>query len=101
MLQHKDWEARGASGQLMGLLSVHCAFPTAADVSAALSASQGQTHASDQESIFMKAGVGCKELSDISIVDILRDGSPLLASSGEVRNGNAAHPVLSVVEGQN
>ena len=84
----------------MGLLSVHCAFPTAEDVSAALSASQGQTHASDLENPPMKAGVGCKELSDISIADILRGGSLLLASSGEVRHGSAAHSLLSIVEGQ-
>lgn len=100
VLQHKDWEARVASGQLLGLLSVHCAVPTVADVSAALSASQSQTQLSDLENSPMKAGVGCKELSDVSIADILRDGSPLLASSGEVRHGNAAHSLLSTIEGQ-
>lgn len=74
ILQHKDWEARTAAGYCLGLIAEHVQHHDAAVLQAA--AGQCAAHIDDETA---------QPLPAIDIQQVLKEGSPLLASGGQAR----------------
>ena len=99
-LKHKDWDARVAAARCLGLLAEHFAHPGAPDLAEAarLGAGAAQQLATQaQPAVKAEPGAGGGEEGDevagrhmlrfdgFQISQVLEQGTPLLASWGQVR----------------
>ena len=75
ILQHKDWEARTAAGYCLGLIAEHVQHHDVAGLQAA--AGPSAAHVGDEAAL--------QPLPAIDIQQVLKEGSPLLASGGQAR----------------
>lgn len=82
LLQHKRWDARIAAGECIGLIAEHAQHPTAPDVQHAGERmhENGAPAASEPHA----APDAQLQLEGFDLERVLKDGTPLLASGGEV-----------------
>lgn len=109
-LRHRDWDARVAAGHCLGLLAEHFSHHTAADLAAAAAvggAVDEQHAAVKQEPAAVAEGAASEVKSEagsqphllsfacFDVQQVLSQGTPMLASGGEVRAvGLMLTPVL-------
>lgn len=103
-LKHKDWDARVAAARCLGLLAEHFVHPTAADLRRAAGPGGAQPPPAQHAQQEVKAEPGAIEdedavelhmltFSSFKVGQVLEQGTPLLASWGQVRK--AAPPACS------
>ena len=86
-LRHREWDARVAAGHCLGLLAEHFQHSTAADLEAAAVAGRGG--AADAGVKQEPGGGGDAEahllsFASFDVQQVLAQGTPMLASGGEV-----------------
>lgn len=94
-LRHNEWDARVAAGHCLGLLAEHFTHHTAADLEAAAAAGApdgGEPGVKAEEGAAGAGGAGPADTSShllsfgsFSVKQVLEQGTPMLASGGEVR----------------
>jgi hypothetical protein len=87
LLHAKRWETRTAAGECIGLIAEHVQHPTAADLqraAAGCTASPGtQTTTADADAAAPE-GDGMLSLDAMDMQRVMEQGTPLLASGGQV-----------------
>ena len=103
-LRHRDWDARVAAGHCLGLLAEHFSHHTAAELAAAAAAAGDAVP--EQAAVKQEAAAAGEaaaapvkqeaageahllSFASFDVQQVLSQGTPMLASGGEVRRGNA------------
>ena len=87
LLHAKRWETRTAAGECIGLIAEHVQHPAAADlqrVAADCAASPGAHAGGEDADEAAPAGEGMLSLDAIDMQRVMEQGTPLLASGGQV-----------------